>query len=154
MILSEILNQKSVICLPNVTSKKRLFQEIANHFSKFISVGAEPITLGLQEREQLGPTGMGHGVAIPHAKIQSLLKIHGVFLKLEKPLDFESMDKQPVDLIFTLIAPTDHGAEHLKALAKVSRILRDPQVRVKLRSTEDNAAIYSILTQDIDIEAA
>ena len=110
--------------------------------------------MALQEREKLGPTGMGHGVAIPHARINSISSIKGVFAKLINPLDFGSMDSQNVDLIFVLIAPHESGANHLKALAKVSRILRNKSTCEKLRSTIDKSALYSILTTDEEIQAA
>jgi PTS system nitrogen regulatory IIA component len=118
------------------------------------SVNPETIVTALQDREQLGPTGMGNGIAIPHARIDNISSIKGMFIRLEKPINFDSMDKQKVDLIFSILAPIDSGVDHLKALAKVSRLLRDQNICSKLRSTADITALYSILTQDLDIKAA
>ena len=118
------------------------------------SVNPETIITALQDREQLGPTGMGNGIAIPHARIDNSSSIRGMFIRLEKPINFDSMDKQNVDLIFSILAPIDSGVDHLKALAKVSRLLRDQKICSKLRSTADTTALYSILTQDWDIKAA
>jgi PTS system nitrogen regulatory IIA component len=118
------------------------------------SVNPETIVTALQDREQLGPTGMGNGIAIPHARIDSISSIKGMFIRLEKPINFDSIDKQKVDLIFSILAPIDSGVDHLKALAKVSRLLRDQNICSKLRSTTDITALYSILTQDWDIKAA
>ena len=154
MLISEIITQKLVLSLNNISSKKRLFQEIAARMAMDSSVNPETIVAALQDREQLGPTGMGNGIAIPHARIDNISSIKGMFLRLEKPINFDSMDKQKVDLIFSILAPIDSGVDHLKALAKVSRLLRDQNVCSKLRSTADITALYSILTQDWDIKAA
>tara|TARA_Y100001968_G_C19333680_1_gene705638 strand:+ start:800 stop:1222 length:423 start_codon:yes stop_codon:yes gene_type:complete len=140
--------------MTNVSSKKRLLQEISLCLAKTCSVDSEIILAALQEREQLGPTGMGNGIAIPHAKILGINNIMGMFVRLDKPIDFDSIDKQKVDIVFTILAPCESGVDHLKALAKISRILRDQNVCSKLRSTEDSSALYSILTQDWDIKAA
>ena len=154
MLISEIITQKLVLSLNNISSKKRLFQEIATHMAMDSSVNPETIVTALQDREQLGPTGMGNGIAIPHARIDNILSIKGMFIRLEKPINFDSMDKQKVDLIFSILAPIDSGVDHLKALAKVSRLLRDQNICSKLRSTADITALHSILTQDWDIKAA
>ena len=154
MLVSEIITQKLVLSLNNISSKKRLFQEIATHMSIDSSVNSENIVTALQDREQLGPTGMGNGIAIPHARIDNISSIKGMFIRLEKPINFDSMDKQKVDLIFSILAPIDSGVDHLKALAKVSRLLRDQNICSKLRSTADITALHSILTQDWDIKAA
>ena len=154
MLISEIITQKLVLSLNNISSKKRLFQEIATHMAINSSVNPETIVTALQDREQLGPTGMGNGIAIPHARIDNISSIKGMFIRLEKPINFDSMDKQKVDLIFSILAPIDSGVDHLKALAKVSRLLRDQNICSKLRSTADITALHSILTQDWDIKAA
>ncbi len=109
---------------------------------------------GLQERESLGPTGVGHGIALPHARLEDLDRIVGVFLRLEKPLDYDSVDRQPVDLIFALFAPKDSGVDHLKALALVSRTMRDPAVVTKLRANNDPAKLHAILTEARNSQAA
>ena len=154
MLISEIISQKLVLSLHNISSKKRLFQEIATHMAMDSSVNPETIVTALQDREKLGPTGMGNGIAIPHARIDNISSIKGMFIRLEKPINFDSIDKQKVDLIFSILAPIDSGVDHLKALAKVSRLLRDQNICSKLRSTADITALYSILTQDWDIKAA
>ncbi|PQM58094.1 MAG: PTS lactose transporter subunit IIC [Rhodobacteraceae bacterium] len=154
MLVSEIITQGRVISLTSVSSKKRLFQEIANGLTSSCGLNTETIFNALQDREQLGPTGMGNGIAIPHAKVDGIKIIHGLFIRLEKPVDFEAMDKKKVDLIFGIVAPRSSSVDHLKALAKVSRLLRDKNICSKLRSTEDKSALFSILTQDWDIKAA
>ena len=108
----------------------------------------------LLERESLGPTGVGHGVALPHARLKTLEACAGVFLLLEKPVDFDSVDRQPVDLIFGLFAPEDAGVEHLKALALVSRTLRENAICTKLRANADASKIYTILTEAERVKAA
>ena len=101
---------------------------------------------GLQERESLGPTEWAR-IALPHARLEDIEKIFGVFIRLEKPLDYESVDRQPVDLVFGLFAPKDSGVEHLKALAQVSRTMRDPGICAKLRANTDPDKLYAILTE-------
>jgi PTS system nitrogen regulatory IIA component len=108
----------------------------------------------LLERETLGPTGVGNGVALPHARVQGLDEVVGAFILLEKPIDFEAVDRQPVDLVFALFAPEDAGVEHLKALALVSRTLRDPGLCAKLRANPDAGMIYTILTEFEAVKAA
>ena len=154
MVISEILSPDAIFTSIKASSKKRVLQEMSVGISNIYGLEQTKVFLALQEREKLGPTGMGHGVAIPHARINSISSIKGVFAKLINPLDFGSMDSQYVDLIFVLIAPYESGANHLKALAKVSRILRNKSTCEKLRSTIDKSALYSILTTDEEIQAA
>lgn len=146
MELSEILSAEAVVSQLKATSKKRLLQEIAQVADSAYGLPCKDIFSALQERELLGPTGMGHGVAIPHARLACLDDVKGIFIRLEKPVDYESVDRQPVDLVFALFAPTGGGAAHLKALARVSRTLRDPSICAKLRSSEDPNALFAILT--------
>ncbi|MFQ5621956.1 MAG: PTS sugar transporter subunit IIA [Paracoccaceae bacterium] len=147
MELSEIISTDAVSGHLKVASKKRLLQELAEMAHSVCGLPQKETFNALQERELLGPTGMGHGVAIPHARMPGLDKVVGLFVKLDKPVDFEAVDKEPVDLVFALFAPDGAGAEHLKALARVSRTLRDAAVRAKLRSTEEPSALYAILTE-------
>ena len=154
MLVSKIINQNRVSYLTSVSSKKRLFQEIANALAEDCDLSVDNIFNALKDREQLGPTGMGNGIAIPHAKVDGIKAISGMFIRLEKPIEFESIDRKKVDLIFTILAPSNSGVDHLKALAKVSRLLRDQNICLKLRSTEDISALFSILIQDWDIKAA
>lgn len=146
MQLSNIVMQAAVRACPQMTSKKRLFQDIADLAQTVYGLPASETLDALQERETLGPTGVGNGVALPHARLHRLDKVAGVFLRLEKPLAYDAVDRQPVDLIFALLAPGDSGVEHLKALALVSRTLRDPDLRAKLRANSDPAALHAILT--------
>ena len=141
MLVSDIISQSLVKTLSNISSKKRLFQEISACLSESCSLSLDTILSALQDREQLGPTGMGNGIAIPHAKIVGLHSITGMFVRLEKPIDFDSIDKQKVDIVFAILAPNINGVDHLKALAKISRVLRDQSICSKLRSTEDNTAL-------------
>ena len=106
------------------------------------------------QREKLGSTGVGNGVAIPHGKLPKLSKVIGVFARLERPVDFEALDGQPVDLVFLLLAPEGAGADHLKALARVARLLRDPEIARKLRESTDDEALYAVLTMPSSASAA
>lgn len=154
MELTSILAPGAVRVVSHLTSKKRLFQEIGEVMAAVHGLNASIAIDGLQERESLGPTGVGHGVALPHARLQELDKIIGVFMRLEKPLDYDSVDRQPADLIFALFAPKDSGVDHLKALALVSRTMRDASVVAKLRANTDPAKLYAILTEQRTPQAA
>ena len=155
MKMDDILSIATLKTKIKVANKKQLLQEIAIIASEHIGVPNMAIAKSLQEREILGPTGIGNGVAIPHVKIEGLTKICGFFFSLERPIDFEAADKQPVDLIFTLLAPENNkGTEHLKALAMVSRVFSDKNIRSKLRSSENTESLFAILTIDEDSKAA
>jgi PTS system nitrogen regulatory IIA component len=146
MELVNLLGPNSVRVLAQVASKKRLFQELGDMAAAAYGLNAATVVDCLQERETLGPTGVGHGIALPHARIQDLDRIVAVFVRLEKPLDYESVDRQPVDLVFGLLAPKDAGVEHLKALALISRTMRDAATCTKLRANTDPAKIHAMLT--------
>ncbi|MEZ5911071.1 MAG: PTS sugar transporter subunit IIA [Paracoccaceae bacterium] len=154
MDLAKILKPEAVRVVSNLTSKKRVFQELGEVAAA--AYGLDPVNTidGLQERESLGPTSVGHGVAIPHARIEDLSSIFGVFLRLEKALDYDSVDRQPVDLVFALFAPKDSGVEHLKALALVSRTLRDAGICAKLRANTEPAKLFAVLTEATTNQAA
>jgi nitrogen PTS system EIIA component len=154
MELSEILRVDAVRAPLKATSKKRLLQELANVAAETYGLSADAIYKALLEREALGPTGVGRGVAIPHARLAGIERVLGLFVRLEKPVDFEAIDRQPVDLVFTLLAPESAGADHLKSLARVSRTLRSEAVCCKLRSTFDPSALYAILTEGKAEQAA
>lgn len=147
MDLAKILRPSAVRVVGQLTSKKRLFQELGEIVAQAYQMNGALAVDGLQERESLGPTGVGHGIALPHARIEDLQEICGVFLRLERPLDYDSVDRQPVDLVFALFAPKDSGVDHLKALALVSRTMRDGGVCAKLRANTDPAKLYAILTE-------
>ncbi|BAI70749.1 phosphotransferase system nitrogen regulatory IIA component [Azospirillum sp. B510] len=135
--------------LPNLKAgnKKQALQEMSRKASELTGQHERAIFDVLLERERLGTTGVGHGIAIPHGKLSSLDRVHGVFARLERPIDFDAIDEQPVDLIFLLLAPEQAGADHLKALARVSRLLRDQSMCEKLRGAQSGDAMYALLTQ-------
>ena len=154
MELTSLLKPAAVRVLGHATSKKRLFQDLAEIAHTVYGLDASEMVDALQERESLGPTGVGHGVALPHARIQGLDRVVGVFVRLEKPLDFDAVDRQPVDLIFGLFAPKESGVDHLKALAVVSRTLRDAATCAKLRANSDPATLHAVLTEARSSQAA
>jgi PTS system nitrogen regulatory IIA component len=154
MELSKLLKPGAVRVVGHLTSKKRLFQELGDVAAQAYGLNASVAVDGLQERESLGPTGVGHGIALPHARLEDLAGIVGIFLRLEKPLDFDSVDRQPVDLVFALFAPKDSGVDHLKALALVSRTMRDPAICAKLRANSDASKLHAILTEGRTNQAA
>ncbi len=154
MQLSSILKPEAVRVLSAASSKKRLFQEIGEIASSVVSLNPQTIVDALLERESLGPTGVGHGVALPHAHLSGLDVVKGVFVLLEKPIEFGSVDRQPVDLAFALFAPEEAGVEHLKALALVSRTLKESTICAKLRANPDPVKLYAILTEDRSVQAA
>ena len=154
MELSNILTPEAVRIIGQVTSKKRLFQQLGEIVAASYDLDAATAVEALQNRESLGPTGVGHGVALPHARMGGLDKVIGVFLRVEKPLDFDSVDRQPVDLVFALFAPLDSGVEHLKALALVSRTMRDSTNCSKLRANSDPVTLHALLTDTPTTKAA
>ncbi|GIL39997.1 PTS IIA-like nitrogen regulatory protein PtsN [Roseiterribacter gracilis] len=135
-------------------SKKQVLQELARKAADLTGQDESVIFDVLLERERLGTTGIGHGIAIPHGKIPALDRVYGVFARLERPIDFDSIDEQPVDLVFLLLAPSDCGADHLKALAKVSRLLRDRMLCEKMRGSTGADAIFALMNQVEDRTAA
>ena len=152
--MSMILKPEAVKVLSAVSSKKRLFHELGMIAETAYGVNHAEAIDALQERESLGPTGVGHGVALPHARLEGLDNVVGAFVLLERPIEFDAVDRQPVDLAFALFAPGDAGVEHLKALALVSRTLRNPAVCSKLRSNSDPATLYTIVTEEHSVQAA
>lgn len=154
MDISSLLKPAAVRVVGHVTSKKRLFQDLADIAAGAYGLDASETVNALQERESLGPTGVGHGVALPHARLHGLERVVGVFMRLERPLDFDAVDRQPVDLIFSLFAPKDSGVDHLKALALVSRTMRDAATCAKLRSNVDPATLHAVLTEARPSQAA
>jgi len=154
MELSGILRPGAVKVVANVSSKKRLFQDLGEIVSSTYGLDGTAAFNALQERETLGPTGVGHGIALPHARIPGREEVVGAFVRIERPLDFDAVDRQPVDLIFALFAPDGSGVEHLKALALVSRTMRDGAVCSKLRANEDPDTLHSILTESESTRAA
>ncbi len=154
MNFMDLLTPDAVKIVGAVSSKKRLMHDIADLAASAYGFNASMTVEALMERESLGPTGVGHGVALPHARVPDLDEVKGLFILLEKPIDFEAVDRQPVDLVFALFAPEDAGVEHLKALALVSRTLRDNTFCTKLRSNPDANKLFTILTEAPSVQAA
>jgi PTS system nitrogen regulatory IIA component len=145
MSLTDLIAPNAVIPGLKATSKKQAIQELAAHAAQLTGQNERTIAEVLLQREKLGSTGVGNGIAIPHGKLAKLPKLFGLFARLERPIDFEALDGQPVDLIFLLLAPEAAGADHLKALARVARLLRDPEIAQKLRDSHDAEALYAVL---------
>jgi PTS system nitrogen regulatory IIA component len=154
MSLDKILTQEAVIPTLRVNGKKQALQELSERAAHVANLSAREIFDAILQRERLGPTGVGDGIAIPHGKLPRCERICGVFARLERPIDFEALDGLPVDLIFLLIAPAAAGADHLKALAAIARALRHPGVAGQLRGARDASAIYSLLTMSPASHAA
>jgi len=147
MHLADLIDSRSVLPNLKAQSKKQLLQELAHAASAITGVDHRLIFETLLQREKLGSTGLGQGIAIPHGKIKTLARVHGLFARLAAPVDFDSIDGQPVDPVFLLLAPEHAGADHLKALAKISRLLRDSEFVAKLRGTDTAEGLYAILTE-------
>ncbi|MCC7049595.1 MAG: PTS IIA-like nitrogen regulatory protein PtsN [Alphaproteobacteria bacterium] len=145
MDISDLLTPDRVIAHLKAATKKQALQELARRAAAFTGVHERQILEVLLEREKLGTTGVGHGIAIPHGKLGSVDRLYGMFARLDAPIDFDSIDEQPVDLIFLLLAPESAGADHLKALARVSRLLRDRSFCEKLRGSSSSDALYALL---------
>ena len=143
--LSDILSDKAIDADLVAANKKGLFQQLATASAKLTGLPAKTIAASLTAREKIGSTGFGGGAAIPHGKIEGLGQVFGFFARLETPVDFQSIDRLPVDLVFLLLSPPDAGADHLKALARVSRLFRDPQAVAKLRGARSKDALYALL---------
>lgn len=154
MTLGSLLKPEAVKILGSVTSKKRLMRDLCDIASTCYGINSEEALSALQDRESIGPTGVGGGVALPHARIAGLEAVSGVFVKLDRPVAFEAVDRQPVDLIFALFAPEDSGVQHLKALALVSRALRGNKVQSKLRANDDPMILHTILIGSEESQAA
>ena len=145
MPLTDVVALDAIIPALKVNGKKQALQELAAKAAEICGQSEKTIFETLMQREKLGSTGVGNGVAIPHGKLPKLNKLFGLFARLERPVDFESLDGQPVSLIFLLLAPEGAGADHLKALARVARVLRDPDTARKLNESRDAEAIYAVL---------
>ena len=154
MEIAELLTHESVLPNLKVTSKKQALQELSKRVAKNYNLAEREVFEVLLEREKLGSTGVGNGIAIPHGKMEDLGRLSGYFARLERPVDFEAIDDRPVDLIFLLLAPEASGAEHLKALARVSRLMRNKSICKKLRGSNSAEALYSLLTDKAADQAA
>ncbi len=145
MTLTDLVAPSAVIPALKIGSKKQAIQELATRAAELTGQSEKAILEILLQREKLGSTAVGNGVAIPHGKLPKLARLFGLFARLNKPIDFEALDNQPVDLIFLLLAPESAGADHLKALARVARQLRDPDIARRLRESNDADALYAVL---------
>lgn len=154
MELSDIVSPKGILVNLKPNSKKQLLQELASALAPLAGVEEREVFETLLQRERLGSTGVGNGVAIPHGKLPKMDSIIGVFAQLAKPIDYESMDDQPVDLVFVLLAPEGSGADHLKALSRIARLFRDSAVLAQLRAGTEADTIYSLLTSNEKATAA
>jgi len=147
MTLIDLLTPAAVISPLRANGKKQALQELAQHAALVTGLPERELYESLLQRERLGSTGIGDGIAIPHGRMPGIDRLVGLFARLDKPIDFDALDGQPVDIIFVLIAPEGAGADHLKALARVARVLRNPSVLEQIRSTRDPAAIYAVLAE-------
>lgn len=154
MDLGDLITPYGILPSLKVGNKKQVLQDLASHAARLTGLDEREIYNTLLQRERLGSTGVGNGIAIPHGKMTALDHIVGLFARLDSPVDFEAIDDQPVDLIFLLLAPEGAGADHLRALARISRLLREPGAVEKLRSSQDAAALYSVLTEPLASHAA
>lgn len=154
MDLSDLLGPEDILPSLRASSKRQLLQELAEKAEIKTGISARQIFDTLLQRERLGSTGVGNGIAIPHGKLPGLKRITGIFARLDKPIDFEALDDQPVDIVFLLLAPEGAGADHLKALARIARVMREPDKVKKLRETSGANAIFSLLTHSPASDAA
>jgi len=154
MEISDLISLQGIVANLRATSKKQALQDLARRAAEVTDEPERAIFEVLIERERLGTTGVGNGIAIPHGKLPGLDKLYGLFARLETPIDFDAIDEQPVDLICLLLAPESAGADHLKALARVSRLLRDRSICEKLRGSDNAEAIYALLTASTASHAA
>jgi len=154
MPLTDLLTPDAIIATLRVNGKKQALQEMSERAAHASGLPAREIFDSILQRERLGSTGVGDGIAIPHGKLAKCGRIFGIFARLERAIDFEALDGLPVDLIFLLIAPETAGADHLKALAAIARVLRQPNVAQQLRGARDASAIYSLLTMSTASNAA
>ncbi|MFQ5984037.1 MAG: PTS IIA-like nitrogen regulatory protein PtsN [Alphaproteobacteria bacterium] len=154
MEIADLVLPKGVIPDLRATSKKQALQELARRAAALTGLHQRVIFDSLLERERLGTTGVGHGIGIPHAKLKELDRLYGLFARLQTPVDFDAIDDQPVDLLFLLLAPESAGADHLKALARISRLLRDTSLCEKLRRSETGEAIHALISESEASKAA
>ena len=147
MNLAEIIDARAVLPQLKAQNKKQLLQELAQAISPILAVDHRIVFESLLTREKLGSTGLGQGIAIPHGRLPNIARVYGLFARLATPIAYDSVDGESVDLVFVLISPTQAGADHLKALARISRLLREPETMKKLRGTETSEGLYAILTE-------
>lgn len=154
MDLGEILGKDAIVLDLKVGSKKQLLQALSERAAELTNLSAREIFDTILQREKLGSTGVGNGIAIPHGKFDKFENIFGVFARLHAPIDFDALDEKPVDVVFLLLAPESAGADHLKALSRIARVLRDPQRLAALRSAQAESGLYELLVSDTQSDAA
>ena len=154
MPLLDFLSPQAVLAALRVNGKKQALHELASHSARLTGLEQRVVFDTLLQRERLGSTGIGEGIAIPHGKLPGLDRLFGLAARLEKPIDFDALDGQPVDILFLLLAPEDAGADHLKALSRIARVLRQPGLVERVRATRDAAALYAVLTDSPTPQAA
>ena len=154
MDLSDLIEVSAVMPTLKANSKKQLLQLLAEKAAAVTGLPEREVFDTILQRERLGSTGVGNGIAIPHGKLPGIDRITGIFARLESPIDFEALDDEPVDLVFLLLAPEGAGADHLKALSRIARVLRDPDTVTKIRGTKDAQAIHTFLAQEPASHAA
>ena len=154
MDLGEILDKDAIFVDLKVSSKKQLLQALSERAAVLTDLSARAVFDTILQREKLGSTGVGNGIAIPHGKFSEFEKIIGLFVRLEAPIDFDALDEKQVDIVFLLLAPESAGADHLKALSRIARVLRDPKRLEALREADDEASVYDILVTELRSNAA
>lgn len=154
MEIVDLIAPEAILPKLRASSKKQALQELAKAAARQTGADERKIFQVLLDRERLGTTGVGNGIAIPHGKLPEIDRLQGLFARLERPIDFDAIDEQPVDLVFLLLAPESAGADHLKALARISRLLRPADYCNKLRGSDSRDAIYALLTQGAASQAA
>lgn len=148
MSVESLLATEAVVADLKATSKKHLLQELAGRAAALCGLNERTVFDALLERERLGATSVGNGVAIPHARLPQIDTVHGIFARLTQPIDYDAADDEPVDLVFLLLAPESANNQHLRALAKISRLFKHPEIRASLRGADGVEALYSMLTED------
>ena len=147
MNLAEIIDARAIIPQLKAQNKKHLLQEVSQAVAPILAVDHRIVFESLLTREKLGSTGLGQGIAIPHGRLSNITRVYGLFARLATAIAYDSVDGEPVDLVFVLLSPAQAGADHLKALARISRLLREPDTMKKLRGTESAEGLYAILTE-------
>ena len=150
----DFLRPEAVAPALRVNGKKQALQELSAHAARLTGLDGRDVFETLLQRERLGSTGIGERIAIPHGKLARLDRLFGLVARLEKPIDFGAIDGEPVDIVFLLLAPADAGADHLKALARIARVLREPGMRERIRAARDANAIYAVLNETSKTRAA
>lgn len=154
MELADILAEKAVLACTGIKSKRQLFEELASKAAELSDLSREDILAAITGREELGSTGLGNGIAIPHGKIAGLDGVIAVFARLDQPIEFDAVDDQPVDIVMLLLAPAGSGADHLKALSRVARLLRTESIVDELRRTSSVSELYALLRSPLEANAA